>query len=213
MNDPRPIILAGLSERSKKSARTRARMTEARKPTGPVRTEAVSFTVDGKPKGKGRARFSFKGGHAYTPASTVAYEREIKSAARIAMENHQPMDGPVGIVVMAFFQIPVSWPKYRQKAARAGEVLPTIKCDADNLLKGIMDACNRTCYGDDAQVVSAHVAKLYGDRAHVQVQIRPLNLKPAHPGEPLDASKPIRGDQEHPAHRPQDPTSLSAETT
>jgi Holliday junction resolvase RusA-like endonuclease len=202
MNAPRSFIIAGLSERSKKSARTRARVAEARKPTGAERSEPVSFTVEGKPKGKGRARVTING--TYTPAATVAYERQIKSAARIAMENCQPFTGPVEVEVIAWFPIPVSWPKYRQAAAAAGTILPTIKPDGDNILKLAMDACNRTAWGDDAQVVKGTISKRYG------ASKLDVFIKPAHPGEPLDATKPTRGDQAHSDHRPQDSTSSSS---
>jgi Holliday junction resolvase RusA-like endonuclease len=170
--------LAGLVARAKKSARTRARQTEARKPTGPVLTEAVSFTVDGKPKGKGRPRFTRHSSQPYTPASTVAYERLVKSAARLAMANRQPMDGPVSLSVRAVFPIPKSWTKAKRQAAFNGEIRPTVKPDADNSLKALMDGCNKTVWIDDVQVVEASISKQYGPKPYLHIIARPFSLSP-----------------------------------
>jgi Holliday junction resolvase RusA-like endonuclease len=199
--------MARFVAKAKKSARTRARMTEARKPTGPVRTEPVSFTVEGKPKGKGRPRFSFKGGHAYTPASTVAYERQIASAARLAMDNHQPMDGPVSVTVRAVFAVSKSWPKAKRQAALSGLLLPTTKPDIDNALKGLMDGCNRVLWIDDVQVVEATITKEYGERPYLHITARPLTVTPTlSPGEIVHAPSTARPNAPSSGHREEDPT-------
>lgn len=209
MNHPLRIPaseLAGLVARSKKSARTRARMAEARRPTGPVRTEPVSFTVEGKPKGKGRPRFSFKGGHAYTPASTVAYERQIAAAARLAMDNHQPMDGPVSVTVRAVFAVSKSWPKAKRQAALTGKLRPTSGCDSDNILKATMDGCNRTLYRDDVQVVEAAITKEYGERPYLHITARPLTVTSTLSLGETDAPSTARPNAPSSGHREEDPT-------
>jgi len=196
MNHPLRIPASELARyvaRAKKSARSRARTKEARKPTGPVQTERVSFTVEGKPRGKGRPRFSKKSGAAYTPAQTVAYERQIKSAAREAMGNCLPMDGPVAVAVRAVFAVPKSWPKWKRNAALNGEIPPTVKPDVDNAIKGVLDACNRTLWNDDVQVVEANITKEYGERPYLHIIARPLFKSPSvAPGETsLDDHSPI----------------------
>jgi Holliday junction resolvase RusA-like endonuclease len=111
----------------------------------------VHFVVEGKPVGKGRPRITRRG--TYTPAATVAWERQIGYAARVAMAGAAPFEGPVGIAVTAVLKLPK---KYREDAK------PITGVDADNILKAAMDALNRIVYRDDAQVVTATVGKVYG---------------------------------------------------
>lgn len=210
MNQPLRIPaseLAGFVARSKKSARTRARQTEARRPTGPELTDSVTFIVEGRPKGKGRPRFSFKGGHAYTPASTVAYERQIKTAARVAMDNRQPMAGPVSVRVRAVFPVAKSWTKARRQAALTGKIHPTTKPDLDNALKALLDGCNKTVWIDDVQVVDAHITKEYGERPHLHIIARPLIFTSTISTGETDAA-PISTSRNAPSsgHRQADPT-------
>jgi len=101
----------------------------------------ISFTAEGKPQGKQRARRG-KGGHWYTPVETVRYEAAVAYAAMQAKAaSNQPMTfGPVEIEVRCFF------PDARVR-------------DADNVLKSVLDGCNGVVYLDDSQVTRAIVTK------------------------------------------------------
>ncbi|MDI4168582.1 RusA family crossover junction endodeoxyribonuclease, partial [Pseudomonas aeruginosa] len=82
--------------------------------------------------------------------------------------------GPVLIELRMFHPIPRSWSKKRQAMALVGEVMPTVKCDADNCLKAVCDALNGVAWKDDTQVVNVMLAKRYAEVPRVEVKIVPL---------------------------------------
>ncbi len=128
----------------------------------------VSFIVPGPPQGKGRARAT-RTGRMYTPAKTVAYESLVALAGQQAMRGAQPFAGPVAAEINAAYPIPASWSKKRQDQARAGQILPTGKPDADNIGKAIGDGLNGIVWADDAQIVRLVVTKRYDDAPCVHV--------------------------------------------
>jgi Holliday junction resolvase RusA-like endonuclease len=152
----------------------------------------ITFTVEGEPQGKGRAR-SFmrksngiaqlgampkigpmpKIGH-YTPKDTRAYEKLIRDTAWLAMRGHQMLDRNIFMQLDAFFSIPKSWSKTDRCLAEDGHLRPTGKPDWDNLGKVFSDAMNKLVYKDDAQIVHCQVAKLYGPVPMVRVTVIPL---------------------------------------
>ena len=136
----------------------------------------VVFTVPGEPQGKGRPRIGRVGAHArmFTPAKTVAYEGLVALAAQEAMQGREMITGPVLIELRMFHPVPRSWSKKRQALALTGEVMPTVKCDADNCLKAVSDALNGTLWRDDTQVVNVMLAKRYAEVPRIEVRVVPL---------------------------------------
>lgn len=142
----------------------------------------VMFTVPGEPVGKGRPRIGRVGAHArmFTPAKTANYEGLIAHsgqqamAAQEALAGRSLIAGPVLIELRMFHPIPRSWSKKRQAMALIGEVMPTVKCDADNCLKAVCDALNGVAWKDDTQVVNVMLAKRYAEVPRVEVKIVPL---------------------------------------
>jgi Holliday junction resolvase RusA-like endonuclease len=132
----------------------------------------IRFTVHGKPQGKARPRFAK--GRTYTPAKTVAYEREIAEAARAAWVGRDLIEGPVYIIVNAFFPIPASWPKRKRSEAAAGALWHIGKPDWDNIGKAVSDALNGVIWADDSQVAFAKVTKHYGTAPRLEVFIERL---------------------------------------
>ena len=124
----------------------------------------IAFHVPGAPQGKGRAR-STKSGRHYTPATTVAYERKVTEAAKAAMGDLEPLEGPLEVILAAWLAPPK---KTKGLASR-----PTKKPDADNISKIILDPLNGLVFGDDAQVVRLVVTKWWGDQPGVDVTVRP----------------------------------------
>lgn len=131
--------------------------------------EVRTFTIPGKPVGKGRPRFSCNG--TYTPEKTANYETLVKWAYAEAYPVQRPFEDPVELVITAYYAIPKSWPKKKQQLAQAGELRPMVKPDADNIVKIISDALNGLAYKDDAQVVTVSFEKWYGDPM-VNVELR-----------------------------------------
>lgn len=152
---------------------------------------SLVFSVEGEPQGKGRARaFRLKPrpgkkgggiGH-YTPPKTEEYERKIGEAAALVMGDIPPYEGPMKLTLTAFFEIPKSWPKWKQTLARNGQLMPTGKPDLDNVLKAIKDGMNKIVWLDDSQVCAVSAEKIYtpeGQSPCVWVSVRQLEAAPA----------------------------------
>lgn len=138
----------------------------------------LSFIVPGVPAGKGRPRVGRVGKHVrmFTPTATVAYEGLIAHAAQEAMAGRELIQGPVLLEMQMLHPVPASWSKRKQAQALAGEVLPTVKCDADNCLKAVCDALNGVAWRDDVQVVNVVLSKRYAATPCVRVRVVPLDL-------------------------------------
>lgn len=136
----------------------------------------VVFTVPGEPQGKGRPRIGRVGTQArmFTPAKTVAYEGLVALAAQEAMQGRELITGPVLLEMRMLHPVPASWSKKKSAAALEGDVMPTVKCDADNCLKAICDALNKVLWRDDTQVVNVSLAKRYDEAPRVEVRVVPL---------------------------------------
>lgn len=121
------------------------------------------FTVNIEPIGKARPRMT-RNGHVYTPKETVEAERAIATAYKRYKGGKAEKGVPVSIDVYAYFRIASSWSEKRKAAAMDGQIKPTKKPDADNILKLVADALNGVAYEDDAQVVDVSLQKRYVHR-------------------------------------------------
>jgi Holliday junction resolvase RusA-like endonuclease len=126
--------------------------------------DCVHVILSGQPIGKGRPRFT-RQGRTYTPAKTKDYEQKLRQAAIEAMKDHdrEPTEMPCRVVILAQFEIPKSWPKYKKNAALTGEGnYKPGKPDIDNIAKAALDAMNGVVFKDDALVSKLEVEKRYG---------------------------------------------------
>lgn len=133
----------------------------------------ITFTIPGKPTGKGRPRFARRGAFVatYTDSKTASYENLVKLAASQAMGGREPLAGAVSLSVYVYVMPPASWSKKKRESALAGEIRPTVKPDSSNVLKSIEDGMNHVVYLDDKQIVLTLVSKSYAAKecAHVEV--------------------------------------------
>ena len=122
----------------------------------------VEFEVSGQPQGKGRPRFTRKG-HAYTPEKTKEYEKRIHAAAWQKMHELKlkPIEKFCHVEIIAFMEIPKSWPKVRRLEAEYGAILPTSKPDVDNIIKAALDGMEGIVFYSAAQVTSINAKKVY----------------------------------------------------
>ena len=136
----------------------------------------VSFVVPGEAVGKGRPRVSSIGGHArmFTPQKTANYETLIAMAAQQAMAGRELIGGPVLVEMKILVSVAASWSKKKTAEALAGEVMPTKKPDADNVLKAICDGINGIVFKDDVQVVNVSLSKRFSETPGVSVRVVPL---------------------------------------
>ena len=124
----------------------------------------ITFTVPGKPQGKGRHRFT-KGGHTYTPQKTADYEALIKRM--YLLQNGLLFEGAVKLSVLILYPIPNRTPKLTRQQMIAGDIRPTKKPDGDNVEKAVADALNKIAYLDDSQIIEARWEKRYApDEEH-----------------------------------------------
>lgn len=130
------------------------------------------ITIPGKPRGKGRPRFT-QMGRVYTDDATAAYENLVKMAW--LKEHPVRFDGPVSVCVVANYQIPASTPKKLQAQMRVGDIVPTVKPDLDNVVKAVLDGLNGVAFLDDKQIVKLTANKQYSDDACVLVTVEGLN--------------------------------------
>jgi len=136
----------------------------------------IAFVVPGQPQGKGRAKIVKIGGFSRmaTPQKTVAYEGLVAHAAQQAMQGRAPLEVAVAANVFLDCQVPASWSQKKQRMALAGEVMPTAKPDADNVVKAIFDGLNGVAWRDDVLVVDLRVRKRFAATPCVRVEIWPV---------------------------------------
>jgi Holliday junction resolvase RusA-like endonuclease len=134
------------------------------------------FVIEGVPTAKGRPRFTSVGGFArtYTPAKTKFAEGMIEWIASNAMKQNENTLLIEPLVVFIEFRMPIpkSFSKAKVLSCQCGETVPTVKPDADNLAKTVLDAMNKTVYRDDSQIVDLIVRKRYDDKTSTIVSIR-----------------------------------------
>lgn len=137
--------------------------------------EALTFTVPGVARGKGRPRIGKIGQHArmFTDSQTAAYENLVALAARQALRGRAPFAEPVKVTAIVRMVPPQSASKKARAAMLAGAQLPGKKPDLDNVLKAVLDGCNGVAFVDDALITQIAARKLYADEAGVDVVIKP----------------------------------------
>ncbi len=132
----------------------------------------ITFKVAGIPVPKGRPKFVRRGNFVstYTPKTTLQYEDLIADGAKRAMGLSEPLETALEVFFYFSMPIPQSYSKKRTEACLKGLERP-MKKDLDNLIKSVADGMNNIVYKDDAQIVTLHATKVYGD-PYVEVMIK-----------------------------------------
>ena len=132
----------------------------------------IAIHIPGEPIGKGRPRLGKW--HTYTPEKTQRWEQAAAWEARRQYQG-EPLEGPVGLTVVAEFGIPSSWPKWKRKQAEDGMVAHITKPDASNVLKAVEDALQGIAFRDDSQIASVMIDKWYGKKPGVTLEVRAID--------------------------------------
>lgn len=129
----------------------------------------------GAPRGQGRPRFVKATGHAHKDAKTQRYEDNLGTVATRVMAGRKPLDEALTVYILAVFPVPRSWSRKKQAAALVGQIRPTSRPDADNLVKAALDSLNKIVWRDDALAVDVRCVKKYGEKPRLVVVVSPIS--------------------------------------
>ncbi|MBR0647539.1 RusA family crossover junction endodeoxyribonuclease [Plastoroseomonas hellenica] len=132
----------------------------------------IIITIPGAMRGKGRPRFSTRGGipRAYADAKTASAETWIRACA-IEQAGATPIVAPVAVEIAILVAIPASWPKRKRAHALSGALWPTGRPDLDNCIKLIANALNGILWRDDHQIVRLVASKRYAEHAETRLTV------------------------------------------
>jgi len=122
-----------------------------------------------QPRGGGKP-FATK----FTPKKTRNFQAYVQYLANEARKSRGRFEGPVALAVFVEIEPPKSWSVLKVSKALNGEVLPTGRPDADNVLKSCLDACNKILFRDDSFVVDTSARKRYGREHKAVIIVRPV---------------------------------------
>lgn len=131
-----------------------------------------TIRIPGELKGKGRPKFSTRGGfaRAYTPAATANMEAWVKHCA-VEQAGTTPLQGAVSLHMEICVPVPASWSKKKRAEALSLAIYPTSKPDLDNCIKLVGDALNGILWADDKQIVRCSAAKRYAETAQTVLTV------------------------------------------
>lgn len=129
----------------------------------------INFIIQGKVQAKQRPRFNGK--FAYTPRETVAYENWVKTCYLEKYKGQRPLEKPLKVKIIAYYDIPKSTSKKKQQQMLNNEIFPTVKPDTDNIAKSILDSLNKFAFKDDTQVTKLEIEKKYSRTPRIYVKI------------------------------------------
>lgn len=109
------------------------------------------MTYNGRVRGQGRPRFC-SGGHAFEAAEDRAYKKALR-AAYVDQGGENYGDAPVAVTIIAYCPLPKGRPKYVEAEPY------TVKPDADNIAKAVLDALQGVALDKDQQVTKLIVIK------------------------------------------------------
>lgn len=129
------------------------------------------FEMIGEPVGKARPRMNTRTGRAYTPTNTKLYEYSLRQWFIREYPQFTPIESRVKVTIIAYFGIPKSTSKKKEAEMLQGNISPTKKPDADNIIKIVLDAMNKFAFNDDTQVTKLEIEKKYDKTPRIYIRI------------------------------------------
>lgn len=126
----------------------------------------VSFFVPGIPRPQGSKRHVGRGIMIESSKYVKDWRSLVSLAAKAAMGDAVPMDGPIEMIVSFYFPRPKSHSRKRRLST-----WHTSKPDASKVLRAVEDAMTGIVFGDDSQLCAINVTKFYDDHPGVRVHI------------------------------------------
>ncbi len=150
----------------------------------------ITFRVSGDPRplARHRSRVAGSQGRAwvqtYEPSGNREARAYVRYSANAAMRRagiNELLTGPLELTVTFWVLQPESKRVKDPKRIRPDKLLqrmfPVARPDTDNLIKLVLDACNRVVWRDDAQVCSIRASKRYTTIApRTEVTVRELTV-------------------------------------
>jgi Holliday junction resolvase RusA-like endonuclease len=134
----------------------------------------ITFSVEGKPQGKARARTFYNKRlgrmQSITPEQTKSYEDLIRWSYTAAGGKYLG-ETTLQVDIRAYYPIPKGFSKAKTNDAVTQKLRPTTKPDCDNIIKVVLDALNGVAYYDDKQVICVSCNKYYGETGYLKVTI------------------------------------------
>ena len=138
----------------------------------------IHFKIEGKPVPQGRPRAVRMGAgvRMYDPPKSKAYKQMVAAKVRSYMKINgiHMLTEPLAVHLNFYFTPPKSYTKKKLKLIEEGKLHYTKSVDADNLAKGVLDACNKILFKDDSQIVELNITKQYGKEDCVEVRLEVL---------------------------------------
>lgn len=134
----------------------------------------VSFTVYGvaQPAGSKTPGRRKDGGMFVRDSAKkgAPWRRQVAQVAGEAMNGTGLLDGPLQLVVT--FTVPRPKGHYGARGLRpSAPRFPSVRPDVTKLLRAVEDAITGVVWRDDAQVITQHACKLYGEPARAEVRV------------------------------------------
>lgn len=129
------------------------------------------FEMIGEPVGKARPRMNTRTGRAYTPTNTKLYEYSLRQWFIREYPYFVPIESKVKVTIIAYFGIPKSTSKKKAAEMIVGNISPTKKPDADNIIKIVLDAMNNFAFKDDTQVTKLEIEKKYDKAPRIYIKV------------------------------------------
>lgn len=129
------------------------------------------FEMIGEPVGKARPRMNTRTGRAYTPSNTKNYEYSLRQWFVMNYPKFTQIESRVKVTIIAYFGIPKSTSKKKETEMLQGDISPTKKPDADNIIKIVLDTMNKFAFKDDTQVTKLEIEKKYDKTPRIYIKI------------------------------------------
>ncbi len=129
------------------------------------------FEMPGDIVGKARPRMNTRTGRAYTPTNTKNYEYFLRQWFIRKYPDFKPIENRVRVTIIAYFDIVKSTSKRKAAEMLQGNISPTKKPDADNIIKIVLDAMNKFAFKDDTQVTKLEIEKKYDKTPRIYIKI------------------------------------------
>lgn len=133
----------------------------------------LKYTFDITPVPQGRPRFVKRGNfvQAYDPKTSKEFKEKLK---KLAIQMCPTLSERALEVSIVFY---MSTPKSKPKKWRESPPAHTVKADADNLVKGTLDALTGILWKDDSQICMLSAHKVYSDNPRIEMVVHEVEGK------------------------------------